>query len=168
MADVQADVSDPAPAAAEAFEMPAAPEVSEEAKAEQRARLAAEAKAEAAAAEEAEAQAKAAAAEEERAKTVQLVNAAIAKGTVKAVSAADFGVLEKAASLELRPMPTGLCRLQALAWRMCRLPPAGGVRMHVNARYTSAAASVRLRRAQSRGQRPELYMSRSLELSGSV
>ena len=28
---------------------------------------------------------------------VQLVNAAIAKGTVKAVSAADFGVLEKAA-----------------------------------------------------------------------
>jgi len=73
------------------------PEINEEVKAERRAAEVAKAKSDAAQADEA-AKAKAKAAEEEEcALASKLVKAGISKGTVKAVSAADFDVLVKAA-----------------------------------------------------------------------
>ena len=95
-----ADVSDLPPAAAqaeEAFTMPDAPVVSEEVKAEQRARLAAMALAEAEAHAAADSEAKATAAKEEQASSIEIVKAAITKGSVKAVTSADFDVLAQAA-----------------------------------------------------------------------
>ena len=86
---VAMDVSDP-------FDVKE-PEISEEVKAERRAAEVAKAKADAAREEE-EAAAKAAKADEEEcALASKLVQAGISKGTVKAVSAADFDVLVKAA-----------------------------------------------------------------------